>query len=232
MTTTAVSVCRMGSSMLPTLGRRPVVTPGMGRLGSSDVVDLLAWIMRPHRMAASYTGRLAVVCCRGAGGSIDHWCGLGDQPGGDHARSTSVVGHVGLGGVSPSALGWERFILCCGVVRHLMKSNLASGVRLSSTIRLTLRLAITNFLVIFRSSGHGKSMFAAHSAETRVDSLARRLLLCSSPAMASNPLTNHHRCPSLPGTRLEIRQGGFHIHSRHLLAKQMIQFKSALIHGP
>jgi hypothetical protein len=48
----------------------------------------------------------------------------------------------------------------------------------------------------------------------------------SKPAPASPQVL-----PSLPDTRLEIRQRRFHIHSRHPLAKhRMIQFKPVLIH--
>lgn len=66
-----------------------------------------------------------------------------------------------------------------------------------------------------------------------MNSPAPRLLLCSSPRHDSQtlpPITTG--APPLPDTRQKIRQRGFHIHSRHPLAKQIPQFKSILIHLP
>jgi len=56
---------------------------------------------------------------------------------------------------------------------------------------------------------------------------SRRLLLCSDTARHGLQTSRQSRreYPSLPVMRLEIRQSGFHIHSRHSLAEQMIQFK-------
>ena len=57
MTTTAVSVGGMGPFVVATLGRRPVVTPGVGRVGSGYMVDWLTGKIGPERLAASNTGR-------------------------------------------------------------------------------------------------------------------------------------------------------------------------------
>jgi len=126
----------------------------------------------------------------------------------------------------------------CGVAHHLMKSNLAS-MRLSPTVVCVyVRLAITQFFrVISAAVGRCLQFTTVHRSEPRAYpaefSPIRSLLLCSSLAMApkasrqSRPVS-----PSLPDTRLEIRQRGFYIHSRHPLAKhRMIQFKPVLIHA-
>ena len=103
VTAAAVSVGGMGSSVLATLGRGPVVTPGAGRLRGGDVEDLLAGVVRPHRLVA-LDGSRAMVVERGRVG-VDDLRGLGGEPMVDHARGASVVGHGGLGGVCPTALG-------------------------------------------------------------------------------------------------------------------------------
>ena len=90
------------------------------------MVDLLAGEIRPHRLATSKASGL-VIWRRGADGGVDDWRrGLGDQPGSDHAGGTSVVGHVGLDGVTPSALEWENALyvsLWSGSPLHAIKSG-------------------------------------------------------------------------------------------------------------
>lgn len=92
---TAVSVGGMGPSVVATLGRRPVVTPGVGWVGSGYVVDWLAGKIGPQRLVASKSSPLVVVRGRGrvTDSGVDDWRG-GDHPG-VHTGSTSVVGHVG-----------------------------------------------------------------------------------------------------------------------------------------
>lgn len=187
-----------------------MVTPGVERFGSGDVVELLAGV---------------VVRRRGADGRVGDWHGLGGQPGSDHAGSMRVVVHVGSDDVCPSVPDRSLYKFCCGVAHHFMKSNLAS-MRLSQTISLSLRLESPKVFSPFITHQTMASGCCSLQPGTRVDPPIRRLLLCSSPPWPSNPPANHHRHPSLPDTRLEIRQRGFHIDSRHLLAKQMIQFKT------
>ena len=124
MTTAAtVSVDGMGPSVLAALGRRPAVTPGVGRFGSGNMVDLLAGIMRSHRLAVSESSRPRVVE-RGGSAVDDSWWRLGDQPGGDHAGGTDVVGHAGLYfDVSPSVLWCFILLLWSGSPLHEIKSG-------------------------------------------------------------------------------------------------------------
>jgi len=98
-------------------GRRPVATPGMGRVGSSDVEHLGAGIMRPHRSAMSKSSR--VVVWGSVDGSIDDW--LGGQPGVNHAGSV-IAGHID--GVLPSVFRRGMFYtFLCGVASPLDESK-------------------------------------------------------------------------------------------------------------
>lgn len=56
MTTATVSVDRVRPPVLMALGRRPVVTPGVGRFRSGDVVDLWTGNVRTQGLAASESG--------------------------------------------------------------------------------------------------------------------------------------------------------------------------------
>jgi len=75
-------------------GRRPVVTPGVGRVRRGDVVDLGAARVVSHRLATSKSSRLVV--WRSVDGRIDNWRGLVSQPRVNHAGSWDKVGHVGV----------------------------------------------------------------------------------------------------------------------------------------
>ena len=127
MTTAAVSVNGMRRPpVLVTLGRRPVV-PGVGWVGSGDVVHLLGrGQIGPHGLAASTSSWFVVVRGRGVDGGIDYRRGLGDEPRSDHAGGTSIVGHVGTDGASVricSSGGTLYVSLWSGSPPHEIKSG-------------------------------------------------------------------------------------------------------------
>lgn len=109
-----------------------------------------------------------------------------------------------------------------GVAQWSMKSNLAS-MRLSPTVHC---LYVLHHLLFFRSPRVIKPWQVngrCHSHEVRVYSCEFIGILlfgdCSfvrHPPWCSKPLSNRHRSPSLPGTRLEITSQ-FHIHT-HVIA--------------
>jgi hypothetical protein len=76
VTAATVSVGGMRPFVLVAFGRRPVV-PGVRRVGSGDMVELLAGKIRPQGLAASTSSRFVV---RGRGG-IDDWRGWGTSLG-------------------------------------------------------------------------------------------------------------------------------------------------------
>ena len=116
----------------------------------------------------------------------------------------------------------------------LMKSNLAS-TRLFATVPLSFTSCNHQFfLLIFvheaMKSRCSQSTALKRGANSGELSYSETSALFASPALKTT--RQSHRHPSLlPGTRLKIRPRWFHIHSRHLLAKYMIQYKPELIHG-
>lgn len=112
---------------------------------------------------------------------------------------------------------------------HLMKANLVSS-KLFPTVPLSLRLAITNFSCYFQVSRCSQSTALKRGVNSGEFSYSETSALFAS-RHGLRATRQSHRYPSLPNTRLEIRPRWFHIDSRHLLGKLMIQFKPEPIHG-